>query len=326
MPITAFRASYDGFEKTIRKKAIRNTMQYRPLGKTGINVSVITLGTHQFSGEWAKKFLQVEVDKMISVAGELGINCLDTAECYGDHTVEAIISGAIHGHRKDWIIATKFGHRFEGDNRGDPVKKIGAWSATEVLKQLEDSLRALRTDFIDVYQFHSGTNADFENEGLWKMLGEQVHAGKIRHLGISVGGELTAKHDTAQIQRAPEVGASVVQMVYNRLKNEAVDDALPLAKSLDLGVFARVPLAKGFLSGHYQPGATFPAEDVRSTYSQEFNDGLLREIEIIQKTEVPAGANMAQWALAWCLKNDAVASVIVGCKDEEQVRLNAASV
>ena len=89
-------------------------MKYRTLGKTGLSVSVIGMGTWQFGGEWGKTFAQAEVDAMFDRARELGINLIDTAECYGDHLSESLIGNAIQRDRDKWIIATKFGHRFTG--------------------------------------------------------------------------------------------------------------------------------------------------------------------------------------------------------------------
>jgi aryl-alcohol dehydrogenase-like predicted oxidoreductase len=88
---------------------------------------------------------------------------------------------------------------------------------------------------------------------------------------------------------------------------------------------ARVPLAKGFLGGTYRPGAAFPENDIRSAYGAEFNNRQLELVEKIRREELPPGQNMAQWALAWCLKNPAVASVIVGCKTIAQLESNAAA-
>jgi len=275
------------------------------------------LGTHQFSGEWAKQFSEGDVSRIVGCAHELGINLIDTAECYGDHAVESFIGKSIRGKRDDWIVATKFGHHYRS-----PSEKAGAWSPRAVLQQLEDSLKALNTGYVDIYQFHSGSNDDFDNDELWEMLNGQVKLGKVRHLGISIAGELTLRNDTHQLKRAGEVGASVIQTVYNRLKREAEREILPFAEKAGLGAFARVPLAKGFLSGNYRPGTTFSKGDIRSTYSQEFNDELLRSVEEIKRA-VPVGRNMAQWALAWCLKNPAVSSVLVGCKGKEQLELNA---
>lgn len=293
-------------------------MKYRPLGKTGLNVSVISLGTHQFSGEWAKEFSPSEVGEILTRAGELGINVIDTAECYGDHAVESLIGNAITKTRKDWVLATKFGHAYSGRD------KIDAWSVAQVRQQLEASLKALRTECIDLYQFHSGTNASFDNDELWNMLNEQVRAGKIRFLGLSLSAEVLSKGDSRQLHAAEKTGISVIQVVYNRLQRKAEQEVLPYCEARQLGVLARVPLAKGFLGGNYKPGTIFPKNDTRSVYSQEFNDEQLRLVETIKRDEVPANQNLAQWALTWCLKQKAVSSVVVGCKNLAQLELNGA--
>ena len=293
-------------------------MKYRTLGKTGLEVSVIGLGTHQFSGEWAKEFSQAEVDQVLGRAHELGINFMDTAECYGDHAVESLIGKGIKNRRADWIVATKFGHAYAGS-----TQKTDAWAADQVRRQLEDSLRALQTDYIDLYQFHSGGNEVFQNEKLWAMLHEQVRAGKIRLLGLSLAADLMLKNDLQQLHAAPKVNVSAVQIVYNRLQSKAKEQVLPICQAQQLGVLARVPLAKGFLGGNYRPGAVFPENDTRSAYGAEFNNQQLELVEKIRREELPPGQNMAQWALAWCLKNPAVSSVIVGCKDIAQLESNA---
>src|SRR5918994_4721438 len=84
-------------------------MKYRGLGRTGLKVSVVGVGTWQLSGEWGRRFTQPEVDRLLGRAYELEVNLVDTAECYGDHLAEALIGGAIHHHRDDWVVATKFG-------------------------------------------------------------------------------------------------------------------------------------------------------------------------------------------------------------------------
>src|SRR5687767_712881 len=111
----------------------RPTMKYRRLGKTNLGVSVIGVGTWQFGGEWGKDFTPDEVDAILGRARDLGINLIDTAECYGDHTSEALIGAAVARERDRWIIATKFGHKFHGHmNRTDER------SAAQVMRQLED--------------------------------------------------------------------------------------------------------------------------------------------------------------------------------------------
>jgi aryl-alcohol dehydrogenase-like predicted oxidoreductase len=295
-------------------------MKYRILGKTELKVSVIGLGTHQFSGEWARQYSKTEVREMVTRAREIGINLIDTAECYGNHSVENLIGEAIKPNRSDWILGTKFGHRYD-----ESGQKVDAWSPEEVRKQLEQSLQALETDYIDLYQFHSGSNDDFNNDALWTMLIRQVREGKIRHLGISLNAGLFKSKDFTQLHSALDVNVDFVQVLYNRLFPDAENDVFPFCEKHGLGILARVPLAKGFLSGSYRPGATFATDDVRSHYSQSFNDEQLALVERIKTHEVPAGQNMSQWALAWCLKKKAVSSVLVGCKSIEQLQLNAAA-
>jgi aryl-alcohol dehydrogenase-like predicted oxidoreductase len=153
------------------------------------------------------------------------------------------------------------------------------------------------------------------------MLGEQKRAGKIRHLGISILG----KGSEPQAREAKRLGVEVLQVIYNRLDRRPEELYFPHARRQNLGILARVPLASGFLSGKYQPGAAFPANDWRSTFEAEKMGKDLAEVERIHQTEVPAGIAMAQWALAWCLKNPAVSAVIPGCKDPAQVASNAAA-
>jgi aryl-alcohol dehydrogenase-like predicted oxidoreductase len=294
-------------------------MQYRRLGKTDLEVSVVGVGTWQFGGEWGVDFTQQAADAVIDAAREVGINLIDTAECYGDHLSESLVGGAIQKDRGKWVVATKFGHRFAGHLKRDQL-----WSATDVRKQLEDSLKALRTEYIDVYQFHSGSNELFDNQELWTMLGKQVEAGKVKHLGVSISNsdESTFSH---QAEHASDVGASVLQVYYNRLERRPEEFIFPHCRSQDLGVLARVPLASGFLSGKYSPGARFDEGDVRASRDQEKVRSILEEVEQIRSQEVPGGVPMAAWALAWCLRDPVVTSVIPGCKNPEQVRQNAAA-
>jgi len=291
-------------------------MQYRRLGKTNLNVSVVGIGTWQFGGEWGKNFEQREVDQMFDRGAQLGINLVDTAECYGDHTSEQFVGNAIHGSRDKWIVATKFGHHFHGH-----LNRTNNYDPDDVRKQLEASLKALRTNHVDLYQFHSGNNEMFQTPGLWDALRGLVKSGKVRHLGISV----SPNDNLFQIDRATEVGASAVQVVYNRLDRKPEQGLFASCQRQDLGVLARVPLASGFLSGKYKPGAKFDNADVRGSHDQKKNDEKLAEAQRIRQTEVPPGVDMAQWALAWCLRHDAVACVIPGCKSVAQVESNAAA-
>jgi aryl-alcohol dehydrogenase-like predicted oxidoreductase len=290
-------------------------MKYRRLGKTGLRVSVIGVGTWQFGGEWGKDFQQAEVDAILAQAAELGVNLIDTAECYGDHLAEQLVGRAIQGRREKWVLATKFGHKFNGSFQRDNV-----FEPAQVQEQLEQSLRALRTDYIDLYQFHSGTDALFETPGLWEKLREWVAAGTIRHLGISVSKKNAS---IRQVNHASEVGAETIQTVYNRIERDAEKEILPSCLRQNLGVLARVPLASGFLSGKYTSGSQFASTDVRAVWQSDQERRFLAEQAQQVKREVPPGVPMAQWALAWCLQHPGVSCVIPGSKNVEQVQSNA---
>lgn len=290
-------------------------MRYRILGKTNLKVSVIGVGTWQFGGEWGHQYTQQEADAVLDEAAACEMNVIDTAECYGDHTSERLVGDWLsRQNRDDWIVATKFGHRFHGF-----MDRTWDLSPEGVQQQLEASLKSLKVDTIDLYQFHSGPNDLFQNDELWSMLQKQKDTGKIRHLGISI----SSKADQLQAEQASAVGAEMLQILYNRLDQRALKDFFPPARKQNLGVFVRVPLASGYLTGKYKPGSEFTGEDVRATHDFAHVQEQLREVERIQAEEVPPGVPMAEWALAWCLDDPIVSCVIPGCKNPQQVRSNA---
>ncbi len=291
-------------------------MQYRILGKTNLKVSVIGIGTWQFGGEWGKEFEQAEVDAMLRRGRELGINLIDTAECYGDHTSEAFIGRAIEAERGDWVLATKFGHKFHG-----PFDRSEPRSPADVRRQLEASLAALRTDYVDLYQYHSWGDTQFFAEDVQAELEKLLAEGKIRHLGNSVG----SNANVVQVEASTRKKIEFIQIIYNRLERTPEMTTFPVCRQQNLGVLARVPLASGYLSGKYQPGHAFDAGEVRGRHKAEERDRKLAEVQRIAREEVPPGVPMAQWALAWCLKHPAVTAVIPGCKSVEQVESNAAA-
>jgi aryl-alcohol dehydrogenase-like predicted oxidoreductase len=300
-------------------------MRYRRLGGSGLEVSVIGVGTWQLSGEWGKQFTQGEVDTLIGRAGELGVNLIDTAECYGNHLAESLVGHAIAHDRERWIVATKFGHRFHPDRMSETLDpgalRSDDWSPEEVVAQLDGSLRALGTDYVDIYQSHGGSDAQVRTPGLWESLHGQVQAGKIRHLGISLDPD-----DGDRAARAPELGAEVIQVTYNRLNRAAEDAVLRAAAKHGLGVLAREPLANGYLSGGYRPGSrvTSPS-DWRSLHDPREVEDKLETVAQIEATEVPEDVPLARWALAWCLRHPAVGAVIPGSRTLEQLESNVAA-
>ncbi len=294
-------------------------MRYRRLGRSGLEVSVIGMGTWQFGGEWGKDFTQGEVDAMFDCAREVGITLIDTAECYGDHTSEAFIGAAIERDRDRWVLATKFGHKFNA-----PFDRSEPRSAADVRSQLEASLRALRTDYIDLYQYHSWRAEEFFSDDVRAELGKAVDEGKVRHIGNSITGKTETHLD--QVRASTDYNVTAIQCVYNRLDKRPEPDIFPSCIEQDVGVLARVPLASGYLSGKYKPGHRFGDNEVRGKWHDpEDQRQKLEAVQKIMADELPAGVDMAHWALAWCLLHPAVTCVIPGCKNIDQVSSNAAA-
>jgi aryl-alcohol dehydrogenase-like predicted oxidoreductase len=291
-------------------------MQYRSLGKTNLKVSVIGIGTWQYGGEWGQTFTQPDVDAILGQAQDLGINLIDSAECYGDHLAETFVGQALKGQRDCWVLATKFGHQFHAN-----FKRTEHWSAADVRAQLEASLKAFQTDYIDLYQAHGDQALD--NQELWQMLADQVKAGKIRHLGISIRGTNLSAEPVLQ---APRLGVEAIQVIYNRLERNPEAAVFPACLERGLGVLARVPLASGYLSGKYKPGTRFDdPNDARHQQDPQDVENKLRQVAEIQRSELPAGIPLAAWALAWCLRHPAVTSVIPGSKNVAQLLTNASA-
>ena len=296
-------------------------MKQRTLGSTGLRVGVIGMGTWQFGGEWDKQFAQAEVDQMFDAARDTGINLIDTAECYGDHVSEQFIGAATQRDRGTWVLCTKFGHKYRGMMQRDEPRQ-----PSDVRVQLEDSLKALRTDYVDVLQYHSWGD-EFWDDDVLAVLHEAKAAGKVRHLGNSVRNNKSAEDNAKHIATSRERGIEVIQIVYNRLDRAPETHGFAACQEQNLGVLARVPMASGYLSGKYHPGdeAKFGEGDVRAGHDKKDVREKLENVEKIMNNEVPEGVPMPQWALAWCLKHPAVSVVIPGVKTVEQVKSNAAA-
>jgi aryl-alcohol dehydrogenase-like predicted oxidoreductase len=293
-------------------------MKYRKLGTTNLKISVIGLGTWQLGGEWNKTFTQPEVDHLFARAAELGINLIDTAECYGDHLSESLIGSAIAKNRGDWIIATKFGHKFNGN-----FHRLEPRTPADVVEQVNASLKALRTDYLDILQYHSWGDQQFDDLAVLEVLHSLQAAGKVHHLGNSVRGNQV--DSSYQVAQSAERRIEVIQVAFNRLDRAPEEKIFPLCITQNLGVLARTPLASGYLSGKYKPGAKFSPDDARHKQDEQKRQAKLAEAQTIRQREVPPGLDMATWALAWCLQNPALTAVIPGCKDLKQLESNAAA-
>lgn len=287
-------------------------MEYRPLGRTGLQVSVLCLGTMMFGGQTEA----AEAEQIIRDAAENGLNFIDTADMYCQGESERIVGRAIAGRRDDWILATKVGNAMgEGLNRRGLSRR---W----MLQALDDSLRRLATDYVDLWYLH--------REDLSTPLEETVGAlsaafssGKIRYWGFSNFwgwqiAELVRLADQAGLPRPV-----AAQPLYNATNRLAEVDYLPACGHFGIGIIPYSPLARGVLTGKYtaadkpDPQSRAGRGDRRLMQTEWRRESL----ELAQQLKAHAearGTTPSALALRWCLNNALVCSVLAGPRTWEQ--------
>jgi 1-deoxyxylulose-5-phosphate synthase len=297
-------------------------MRYRTLGSSDLQVSEIALGSWlTYGGGVPDDQARVCVD----AAFEAGINFVDTANVYAVGNAEEFLGDALAGRPRDsYVLATKlyFPMDSSGENQG--------LSRSQVLKQIDASLSRLRTNHVDLYQCHRYDRATPLAETM-EALTEVVRAGKARYLGFS---EWTAPQIEASLALSAEHGFERFvssQPQYSMLWREPEREVIPLSRANGISQIVWSPLAQGALSGKYLPGEPLP-EDSRATSARMghqmgewLGDNVLRRVQLLAPVARRLEITSAQLALAWVLRDENVASAIVGASRPEQVRENAAA-
>ena len=290
-------------------------MEYRPLGRTGVQVSPLCLGTMMF-GAWGNTDHDDSV-RIIHRALDAGINFVDTADVYSAGESEEIVGNALKGRRDDVVLATKFFMPM-GE---DPNRRGGSrrWIVTEV----EDSLRRLGTDHIDLYQVHRPDPAVDVEETLGALT-DLVRQGKVRYIGSSSynAGEIVEAQWVARDRRLERFGTE--QPPYSLLTRGIELDVLPTALRHGMGILTYSPLAGGWLSGRWTADSS-PTSPARQRLAARFDMALpenQRKLEAVQQlAEVAddAGVTMIELAIAFVVNHPAVTSAIIGPRTMEQL-------
>jgi 1-deoxyxylulose-5-phosphate synthase len=295
-------------------------MKYRKLGDSDLEVSEISLGS------WLTYGVGVEADKARACLDEafaVGINFIDTANVYGRGAAESFLGEALQDRPRDsYVLATKLYFPMSDTDFG--------LSRAQIEKQLDASLKRLRTDYIDLYQCHrydSGTPLDETMEALTRA----VESGKARYIGFS---EWPADKIQASLDLSRELGRARFvssQPQYSLLWREPEDEVIPLCAANGISQIVWSPLGQGVLSGKYDPDRP-PPKDSRAA-SQEMGGFIgrlmrpqvLRAVQQLKPIADEAGLTLPQFALAWVLREPNVAAAIVGASRPEQVHDNAAA-
>jgi aryl-alcohol dehydrogenase-like predicted oxidoreductase len=297
-------------------------MQYRRLGRTGLRVSEISLGS------WLTYGNAIEADvaeRTIDQAYELGINFFDTANVYALGAAEEIVGRALRKYpRASYVLATKvFGKMGEGPNDRGLSRK-------HVMEQAHASLKRLGLDYVDIYYCHRYDVETPLDETL-RALDDLVRQGKVLYIGVS---EWTAVQIADALSLADKFLLDrivVNQPIYNLLNRYVEKDIIPLGLERGFSQVVFSPLAQGLLTGKYRKGQPIPSdsrasdERVKGSLSRLLRDEFLDKAEKLDELAKETGMPLSQMALAWILRQQNVASALIGASRPEQVVENAAA-
>ncbi len=304
-------------------------MEYRTLGRSGLKVPVLSFGTGTFGGSneffraWGASDV-AEATRLVDICMEAGVNLFDTADVYSDGMAETILGKAVAGRRADILISTKATFRMGG--RTGP-NDLGS-SRHHLIRSCEASLRRLGTDYIDIYHLH-GFDALTPVDEVLSTLNQLIVSGKVRYIACSnfSGWHLMKSLDVSERYGwARYVGH---QVYYSLIGREYEWELMPLALDQGVGALVWSPLGWGRLTGKIRRGKPFPKESrlhktaelgpqVEDEYLYKVVDGLT---EVAKET----GKSVPQVALNWLLQRPSVSTVIIGARNEEQLRQNLAA-
>jgi aryl-alcohol dehydrogenase-like predicted oxidoreductase len=297
-------------------------MQYRVLGRTGFNVSTISVGCWAIGGSWGK----INDDESLAAlhrALDLGVNFFDTADVYGDGHSEQLLARLRKERSEPFYVATKAGRRL------NPHVATG-YNRENLTRFVERSASNLRVDALDLLQLHCPPTDVYYQPETFGVLDDLVKAGKLRHYGVSV----ERVEEGLKALEYPNVKS--VQVIFNIFRQRPAEHLLQECARRKVGILARVPLASGLLTGKLQRGQQFEPDDHRTfnrrgeafdrgeTFSGVDYDVALDAVDALRPL-VPRGATLAQWALRWILMEQAVTCAIPGARRAAQVEDNLAA-
>lgn len=305
-------------------------MRYTTLGATNLKLSVVTFGAWAAGGWMWGGTEQNEAEEAILTSYDLGITSIDTAPAYGQGLSEEIVGEAVKNFPRDKVqILTKFGVRWDTDkgnfafksrdNDGNPIN-VHRYSGKEsIIKECEQSLRRLRTDYIDLYQIHwpDTTTPVEESMEAVSLLKEQ---GKIREAGV-------CNYNAGQMEAAEKVvNLASNQVPYSMLQRDIEAEVIPYCRANNKGILAYSPLQRGILTGKMKPGHTFSEGDTRAD-EQFYTDENIRRVneflESVRPIAIEKEASLAQLVISWTLSQPGISVALVGARNPKQAADNA---
>ena len=302
-------------------------MEYRRLGASGLKVPVLTFGAGTFGGkgEFFKAWGDMQVDaakRMVDVCLEAGVTMFDSADIYSGGESEVVLGGAIKGRRDKVLISTKGTFR-----AGDGPNDVGS-SRFHLISAVEGSLKRLQTDHIDLYQLH-GFDAQTPVEEVMSTLDDLVRAGKIRYIGVS---NFSGWHLMKSLAVADRYGYSryvANQTYYSLIGRQYEWELMPLGLDQGVGAVIWSPLGWGRLTGKIRRNTPLPETSrlhkTASMGPQVSDEHLYKVVDALDGIAAETGKTVPQIALNWLLQRPSVSTVIIGARDEKQLRDNLGS-
>jgi aryl-alcohol dehydrogenase-like predicted oxidoreductase len=304
-------------------------MEFRSLGRSGLKVPVLSFGAGTFGGSneffraWGATSDVAEATRLVDICLEAGVNLFDTADVYSDGLSEAILGKAIAGRRNDVLISTKTTFRF-----GNGPNDVGS-SRYHVIRACEASLRRLGTDSIDIYHLH-GFDALTPVEEVLSTLNQLVESGKVRYIACS---NFSGWHLMKSLSVAEKYGWERYaghQVYYSLIGREYEWELMPLALDQGVGALVWSPLGWGRLTGKIRRGKPLPRES-RLHKTAELgppvaDEYLYKVVDALDEVAKETGKTVPQVGLNWLLQRPSVSTVIIGARNEEQLRQNLGAV
>ncbi len=294
-------------------------MQYRRMGRTGLKVSELCLGTMTFGHGTDKNTAK----EMVAHCFDAGINFFDTADAYGDGQSEVLLGKALKGRRREAVVATKFFNPM-GSGPND-----SGMSRVHIMQALEDSLKRLKMDYVDLYYIH---HVDIETpiEEMLIALEDLVRQGKVRYIACSNYEAWRLATALGISERLNLARFECYQPQYSLVVRDIEQELLPLCAYHGLGIVVWGPLAGGFLSGKYAPGHTFLAgtrsEEGWAYPNEYFAESAHDTLQALYDVAQDTGRTPAQVAIRWITQQPGITSAIIGARTMDQLRDNLGSV
>ncbi|HEY8475717.1 MAG TPA: aldo/keto reductase [Chloroflexota bacterium] len=294
-------------------------MRYRTLGNSDVEVSEVGFGVWTVSAGWWGQYTDDEAVRLLRQALDLGITFFDTADTYGSGRGETLLAQAFRGRRHEIVVGTKFGYDFyhhDSPQRGQ--RELPQDFSPQFMRfALEQSLRRLETDYVDVYQLHNPRMPAILRDDLFAELEKLRDEGKIRAYGAALGPAIGGTEHGDQAMEARPMHA--LQIIYNLLEQDPGRRFFPIAREKRVGVLVRVPHSSGLLEGKYTAETTFPPNDHRSHRPREWLVDGLKKLERLTFLTEGTGRTIGQAAIQFILAEPSVASVLPNIYNSEQL-------